>query len=130
MVFITVFLTIFLCGDVSEHIMKDHVFPYYKIVQMNWDEDYLPIPDHSVVIFSNLDYRSQFYRPDVVEGTIAPTDTMDDLKARYHGSSQMCILTSDARAMLEAQIYHQSVVKAIEDAFVSEDKYCIIALQY
>lgn len=128
MLFMTGFLGIFLWGDLSQHILKEHDFPYYEIVQMNWDEDYQEIPDHSVVIFSTLDYRSQFYRPDVVEGLIEPGDTMDDLRAKYFGSKNMCILTGDARAMLESGIYDKSVNEAIESVFVGDNKYCIITL--
>ncbi|WP_029230945.1 glycosyltransferase family 39 protein [Butyrivibrio sp. VCB2006] len=121
------FVCIFGWSDYAEHI-RTNKLPYYDIVQMNWDGDYAEIPDRSVVIFSTLDYRSQYYRPDVVEGTISPEDTMDSLKERYFGSSQMCILTSDATAMVDAGIYDNSINKAITDNLDDAKKYCVITL--
>ena len=120
------FLAIFLWSDLTDHVMKKS-FPYYEIVQMSWDEDYAEIPERSVVIFSTLDYRSQFYRTDVVEGTISPDDTMDSLRQRYYGSHQMCILSGDAKAMLESGIYDESVSREIEAALQNCGKYCVIS---
>ncbi len=122
-----VYLAIFAYGDLTEHIMKKSI-PYYDIVQMSWDEDYSEIPDHSVVIFSTLDYRSLYYRADVVEGTIEPSDTMDTLRERYNNSSYMCILTSDAMAMRDAGIYDSSINEAIDNAVSEGNKYCVIGL--
>ncbi len=123
----TILFAIFACSDLTDHIMKNKL-SYYEIVQMSWDEDYAEIPDHSVVIFSTLDYRSLFYRPDVIEGTIDPEDTMDSLKDRYYGSNYMCILTDDAKAMREANFYDDSIEEAIDDALTSAGKYCVIEL--
>ncbi len=123
----TILFAIFACSDLTDHIMKNKL-SYYEIVQMSWDEDYAEIPDHSVVIFSTLDYRSLFYRPDVIEGTIDPEDTMDSLKDRYYGSNYMCILTDDAKTMREANFYDDSIEEAIDDALTSAGKYCVIEL--
>ncbi len=120
------FLAIFLWSDLTDHVMKKS-FPYYEIVQMSWDEDYAEIPERSVVIFSTMDYRSLYYRTDVVEGTINPDDTMDSLRQRYYGSHQMCILSSDARAMLESGIYDASVNTEIETSLQNSGKYCVIS---
>ena len=121
------FICIFAWSDQTEHI-RTNKLPYYDIVQMNWDEEYAEIPDRSVVIFSTLDYRSQYYRADVVEGTISPDDTMESLRERYHGSNQMCILSSDATAMVEAGIYDASINEAITNNVVDGRKYCVISL--
>ena len=123
----TLLFLIFACSDLTDHIMKDKL-SYYDIIQMSWDEDYAEIPDHSVVIFSTLDYRSLYYRADVVEGTINPDDTMDSLKERYYGSNYMCILTDDAVTMLEADFYDDSIEEAIDTALQNAGKYCIIEL--
>ncbi len=120
-------ICIFAWSDQAEHI-RTNKLPYYDIVQMNWDEEYAEIPDRSVVIFSTLDYRSQYYRADVVEGTISPEDTMESLRERYHGSNQMCILSSDATAMVEAGIYDASINEAITNNVVDGRKYCVISL--
>ena len=121
----TLYLLIFAAGDYTEHVAKN-TLPYYDIVKMSWDEDYAEIPENSVVIFSTLDYRSLYYRSDVVEGTIDPSDTMDSLRSRYYGSSQMCILSSDAAAMREADIYDASINEAIDANLDMSKKYLVI----
>jgi hypothetical protein len=121
----TLYLLIFAVGDYTEHVAKN-TLPYYDIVKMSWDEDYTEIPENSVVIFSTLDYRSLYYRSDVVEGTIDPSDTMDSIKSRYYGSSQMCILSSDAAAMREADIYDDSINDAIDENLDLTKKYIVI----
>ncbi len=122
-----VLFAIFACSDLTDHITKNKL-SYYDIVQMSWDEDYAEIPDHSVVIFSTLDYRSLFYRPDVVEGTINPDDTMDSLRDRYYGSNFLCILTDDAIAMRDADFYDNSIEMAIDEGLSNAGKYCVIEL--
>ncbi len=119
------YLMIFAVGDYTEHVAKN-TLPYYDIVKMSWDEDYAEIPENSVVIFSTQDYRSLYYRSDVVEGTIDPSDTMDSLRVRYYGSSQMCILSSDAVAMREADIYDASINEAIDANLDMSKKYLVI----
>ncbi|MCR5501737.1 MAG: glycosyltransferase family 39 protein [Lachnospiraceae bacterium] len=112
---------------ILDHILKTDV-PYYEIIQASWDHDYEEIPEKSAVIFSTLDYRSSFYRPDVIEGTIDPSDTMDTLRERYHGSSCLCILSSDAEAMIGSGIYEKTVHEALAGAFDPEKKYTVIGL--
>lgn len=124
----TALLLICAWGDVADHI-AGHEMPYYDIMRMSWDEDYAEIPERSVVIFSPLDYRSQFYRADVVEGTIEPADTMDSIRDRYHGSDYMCILTGDAEAMLESGIYYAGIEAAITQSIKPDGKYCVIPLE-
>ena len=92
---------------------------YYGKLTRNWEKTYSQIPEKSVVIFSNLDMRSKYYRPDVVEGTIYPEDTWETVKANYYGSEYMCILTSDAKKMIEEPVYDSEVEAKIRDALTS-----------
>ncbi len=115
-------------SHLSDHILKQK-FPYYETIQMGWDEEYSQIPERSVVIFSTLDYRSQYYRADVVEGTIDPADTLDTLKERYYGSRNMCILMEDARVMMESGIYDDSINAAFKERINDRDKYMVINLE-
>ena len=124
----TVYIAIFAISDYDDHIAEGQI-PYYDIVKMNWDEDYAEIPRESVVIFSTLDYRSLYYRNDIIEGTVDPSDTMETLGNRYYGSKNMCILASDATAMLESGIYDESINTAMDDALKNAGKYCVIALK-
>lgn len=124
---VAVLLLISSYGMIADHILKTDV-PYYEIITSSWDHDYEEIPERSVVIFSTLDYRSSYYRPDVVEGTIDPSDTMDTLKARYHGSSSLCVLRTDAETMVGSGIYDRPVSEALSGAIDPEKKYAVIPL--
>nr|MCR4787011.1 glycosyltransferase family 39 protein [Lachnospiraceae bacterium] len=58
--FMAFFLVIISASYLSDHISENSL-SYYDIITMNWDEDYSEIPQKSVVIFSNLDFRSLYY---------------------------------------------------------------------
>ena len=73
-----------------------------------------------MVIFNDIDFRSSYYRPDVVEGTIRPGDEFADLQQTYYGSEHLCIRAEFAKAMLESGEYHSSVVHRLKEGI--EDK--------
>ena len=127
--FIGAFLIVISCSYASDHISGNSI-AYYDIIKMNWDEDYAEIPQKSVVIFSNLDFRSLYYRPDVIEGLIGPEDTSESLNNKYYGSDHMCILTSDAEVMAESGIYDSEITKEITNALKTAGKYCVIDLKH
>ncbi len=127
--FMGAFLLILSCSYAADHISGNSI-AYYDIIKMNWDEDYSEIPQKSVVIFSNLDFRSLYYRPDVTEGLIGPEDTLESLNNKYYGSDHMCILTSDAKVMAESGIYDSGITKEITNALKTAGKYCVIDLNH
>ncbi len=87
---------------------------YYLSLEAQWEEAYNGIPEKSVVIFNDIDFRSAYYRPDVVEGMITPADEFSDLQHTYYGSDYLCIRAEFADAMLESGEYHSSVVKRLQ----------------
>ena len=93
---------------------------YYLALEAQWEETYKEIPEKSVVIFNDIDFRSSYYRPDVVEGTIRPGDEFADLQQTYYGSEHLCIRAEFAKAMLESGEYHSSVVHRLKEGI--EDK--------
>ena len=123
------FLLVISYSYASDHIAGNSI-AYYDIIKMNWDEDYVEIPEKSVVIFSNLDFRSLYYRPDVTEGLIGPEDTMESLNNKYYGSNHMCILTSDAEVMAGSGIYAGDITNEITNALKTAGKYCVIDLKH
>lgn len=82
---------------------------YYSIVKNVWDEAYRDIPQKSVVIFSDMDYRSEYYRPDVVNGVLGTDDTLSSLSERYYGSDYFCIQSEYASVMLESGEYQEEI---------------------
>lgn len=84
-------------------------YDYYKVAKAEWDKAYSEIPERSVVIFSDLDFRSRYYRPDVVEGELLPSDTLDDLNNRYYGSNMLVIQKEYAEVMLDSGEYTEGV---------------------
>lgn len=104
---------------------------YYDLVAASWDEVYDEIPDHSVVIFSDLDYRSVWYRPDVVEGTVTPEDSVAAIKNRYYGSEYICIRRDYADAMLESGEYQSDFNELLLQGLATaldEDVYISVSL--
>lgn len=83
--------------------------PYYSIVTRGWDNNYALIPNRSVVIFSDFDYRSEFYRADVVSGELFTSDTVASLRERYYGSDYLCIQTEYAKEMIACGEYQDEV---------------------
>ncbi len=123
------FLLVISVSYASDHIAGNNI-AYYDIIKMNWDEDYAEIPQKSVVIFSTLDFRSLYYRPDVTEGLIGPEDNMESINNKYYGSDHMCILTSDAKIMAESGIYDPEITNEITDALKTAGKYCVIDMKH
>ncbi len=103
---------------------------YYEIIKSEWDAAYSEIPPKSVVIFSDLDYRSEYYRSDVVGGEITTVDTMDDLKKRYFGSDYLCIQKEYAYSMIECLEYSEDVTNMLSSALENSkaQKYMTIKL--
>lgn len=82
---------------------------YYAQLCSQWEEAYAEIPEKSVIIFNDIDFRSSYYRPDVVDGIISPADTLSDIQNTYYGSDYLCIRAEFAEAMLESGEYDESV---------------------
>lgn len=94
---------------------------YYLALEAQWEEAYQGIPEKSVVIFNDIDFRSSYYRPDVVEGTITPGDAFADLQAAYYGSEYLCIRAQFAEAMLESGEYQDSVARKLEAGLTGKE---------
>lgn len=100
-----------------------HMSDYYNITTARWDEAYIGIPAKSVVIWNDLDYRSSWYRPDVVSGDLYELDTMDSLKNRYYGSDYLCISENYIDAIINEGNYDESIIEAIDVALKSKKRY-------
>lgn len=111
---------------------------YYQELTAQWAGDYEEIPEKSVVIFSDMDFRSSYYRPDVVSGDIRPEYTWEQLKEIYYGSDFLCIKKEYVRTMLESGIYEETVSSKLREALentegnkLQDDKeYAIISLRF
>lgn len=104
---------------------------YYRQLSAQWEQAYEEIPERSVVIFNDIDFRASWYRPDVVEGTITPEDTMEGLKETYYGSDYLCIRGEFAQVMLESGEYQESVAGALEkgmDEMAQGEEFVVIAM--
>ena len=104
---------------------------YYAQLTGQWEESYEEIPERSVVIFNDIDFRSSYYRPDVVEGTISPADTFEGVKETYYGSEYLCIRREFAEVMLESGEYEESVARELEkgiDAMGDREEFLVIGL--
>ncbi|MBS7340080.1 MAG: glycosyltransferase family 39 protein [Lachnospiraceae bacterium] len=88
---------------------------YYEAVTKQWEEAYTEIPERSVIIFNDIDFRSSWYRSDVVDGTITPADTLDSLRETYYGSEFLCIRAEFVETMLELGEYEESVHNWLEE---------------
>ena len=86
---------------------------YYSIAKSEWDAQYEEIPERSVVIFSDLDYRSEYYRPDVVNGVIDPSDSVVTLREKYYGSNYLVIQKEYAEVMIESNAYSDDITKML-----------------
>lgn len=105
----------------------DYRDSYYGVTTRAWDEAYKEIPHKSVVIFNALDYRSEYYRPDVVGGVIEPQDTLESLWSRYYGSEYLCVSVSDAQVMVEEGEYLPEIKDMLSDGLRSaKDKSYIV----
>ena len=104
---------------------------YYDVVKTEWDKAYADIPNKSVVIFSDLDFRSEYYRPDVINGEITGADTWDMVKTRYYGSENLIIQREYAESMVECKEYDKSISQALSDALAdgTMSKYICISIR-
>ena len=88
---------------------------YYAELTRQWQKSYEEIPEKSVVIFNDIDFRASYYRPDVVEGTVSPAETFEDIKEIYYGSEYLCIRREFAEVMLESGEYEKSIASELEN---------------
>lgn len=117
--------------SVVENTDRSSADSYYKSLTQSWDKAYAEIPEKSVVIFSDIDFRSSYYRPDVIDGMIYPEDTYEKLKSTYYGSEYLCIRAENAKIMLSEGEYDQSIVNMLQSGLESTDKeseYVVIGL--
>ena len=106
--------------------------PYYQHLTSQWDREYSEIPQKSVIIFNDIDFRSSYYRPDVVGGLITPQDNLDTLKTTYYGSDYLCIKAEYVATMLESGEYEQGVVEWLTEAMehkAENQEYIVLALK-
>lgn len=82
---------------------------YYAQLTGQWGSAYEEIPEKSVIIFNDMDFRSSYYRPDVIDGMISPEDTLESIRETYYGSDYLCIRAEFAAAMLESEEYDRSI---------------------
>lgn len=117
--------------SVFENGGMDREDNYYLALEGQWEEAYSQIPERSVVIFNDIDFRSAYYRPDVVEGMITPGDEFADLQNTYYGSDYLCIRTEFAQAMLESGEYCDSVEEKLREGADGKEpeEFVVIALQ-
>lgn len=104
---------------------------YYDVAKKEWDKAYEQIPNKSVVIFSDIDYRSEYYRPDVISGEISSADTWDMVKERFYGSDNLIIQREYAESMVECGEYDNSVSTVLADTLEDgkDSKYICIKLK-
>lgn len=94
---------------------------YYQALEQQWEKAYEQIPEKSVVIFNDIDFRSSYYRPDVVEGMITPEDEFSDLLEAYYGSDYLCIRAEFAEVMLESGEYKESVESKLQEGLIGKE---------
>ena len=124
-------LVILAVASVFENGGLDASQGYYRQLSAQWEQACEEIPERSVVIFNDIDFRASWYRPDVVEGTITPEDTMEGLKETYYGSDYLCIRGEFAQVMLESGEYQESVRGALEkgmDEMAQGEEFVVIAM--
>lgn len=118
--------------SVFENGGMDMEHSYYESLTEKWDASYAEIPEKSVIIFNDIDFRSSYYRPDVVDGTINPEDTLEEIRSRYYGSDYLCIRRAFAEVMLEEGEYDKSVKEELSDHLsgLEEDRdFVVISLR-
>lgn len=94
---------------------------YYQTLEQQWEKVYEQIPEKSVVIFNDIDFRSSYYRPDVVDGMITPEDEFRDLSETYYGSDYLCIRAEFAGVMLESGEYKESVTERLQEGLAGKE---------
>ena len=106
---------------------------YYHDLCAQWDDMYKEIPEKSVVIFSDLDFRSSYYRPDVIGGEIRPENSFTDIQAMYYGSEYLCIKRENVEVMLASGEYEPTMAAKMEEAvkkLQDNQEYAIISLRF
>lgn len=106
--------------------------PYYEAVIEQWEQAYAEIPQKSVIIFNDIDYRSSWYRPDVVDGTITPQDTKESVKQTYYGSEYLCIRRTFVEEMLSSGEYNKEIQDWLSQGLrdgTEERKFVVLPLQ-
>ena len=105
---------------------------YYEAVAKQWDEAFEEIPEKSVIIFNDIDYRASWYRPDVIDGTITPLDTLESIRETYYGSDYLCIKAEFVTTMLESGEYEKEVHNWLENGLNQrnqEESYVVLSLK-
>ena len=118
-------LAVFENGEMN---LKD---AYYEDVKMQWEQAYEEIPEKSVIIFNDIDFRASWYRPDVIDGNITPLDTMESIRKTYYGSEYLCIKAEFVEKMLESGEYEKNVHAWLEKGLASvedEELYVVLSL--
>jgi len=129
---VTAFLVLGMATMVQTNAL-DSDNAYYHDLCKQWDTAYKEIPEKSVVIFSDLDFRSSYYRPDVIGGEIRPENTFEDVCAIYYGSDYLCVKRENIEAMLESGVYEPTMVAKMEEAvkkLQDNQEYAIINLRF
>lgn len=129
---VTVFMLLSMATMVQTDAL-DGKNAYYNDLCVQWDEAYKEIPQKSVVIFNDLDFRSSYYRPDVIGGEIRPENSFEDICAMYYGSEYLCIKRENAEIMLESGEYEPTMAAKMEEAvkkLQDNQEYAIISLRF
>ncbi len=110
-------------------VSENNNHPYYDVITANWDGIYEKLPKKSVLIWGDLDYRSTWYRPDVINGELFMDDTVDAIKDRYAPSEHVLMRRSDAQIVVSEAEYDSSLRDLIQNAIdcsQETDKYVIL----
>ena len=129
---ITVFMLLSM-GTMIQTNALDGDNAYYDDLCAQWDEAYEEIPEKSVVIFNDLDFRSSYYRPDVIGGEIRPENSFADIQAMYYGSQYLCIKRENVEVMLATGEYEPTMAAKMEEAvkkLQDRQEYAIISLHF
>lgn len=127
---VTVILSLTVCFRIGNCVTGSSQL-YYDSLTEQWDEAYQEIPQKSVIIFNDIDFRASYYRPDVVEGSVTPQDTFESLQQLYYGSDYLCIQVEYAKEMIEYGEYDSSVTTKLQDSLsrsTDDAKYLVIEL--
>ena len=106
--------------------------PYYNVITRAWDEEYKEIPQKSVIIFNDNDYRSTYYRADIIDGTIEPADTCESIAEKYYGSDYLCIKAEFAKVMIEDGGYNDDVEEMLSEGLMEKSadaEYIVISMK-
>ena len=104
---------------------------------MNFTSRYSTSGDLSTInaekeVSIRLDYRSTWYRPDVVGGQLYEDDTLETLRERYYGSQYLCISTEYVDTILAEGNYAAEIKDKIREASAdaaADSDYVVINLK-